>query len=61
MSPWELKQIFLMVDSNGNGQVDAHEWRNFHDMFIIKFSAADKDKDIQLVEAEFENSFKDLG
>jgi len=30
-------------------------------MFIIKFSAADKDKDIQLVEAEFENSFKDLG
>lgn len=54
MSPWELKQIFLMVDSNGNGQVDAHEWRNFHDMFIIKFTAADKDKDIQLVEAEFE-------
>lgn len=33
-----------MIDINGNGQVDQHEWRNFHDMFIVKFQAADTNK-----------------
>ena len=28
-----------MVDNNSNGQIDTQEWRNFHDMFIVKFSA----------------------
>jgi hypothetical protein len=42
-----------MVDSNGNGQVDAHEWRNFHDMFIKTFSAADVTKDLHLSPTEF--------
>jgi len=49
-----------MCDSNGNGQIDVHEWRNFHDMFIIKFAAADKDGDLVLVIAEFTASFADL-
>jgi hypothetical protein len=44
MSPWELRQLFLMSDSNGNGQIDVHEWRIFHDMFITKFITADTDK-----------------
>lgn len=60
MSPWELRQLFLMVDTNGNGQVDAHEWRNFHDMFITKFAQADKDQDLLLKEKEFTDSFSDL-
>ena len=45
-----------MVDTNGNGQVDAHEWRNFHDMFITKFTLADKDQDLLLSEKEFTES-----
>lgn len=53
MSPWELKQLFLMADSNGNGQIDAHEWRNFHDMFIVIFNQADLDKDLHVNAAEF--------
>lgn len=53
MSPWELTNLFLMIDINGNGQIDVNEWRNFRTMFIEKFEAADKDNNLLLNEDEF--------
>lgn len=49
-----------MIDISGNGQIDTNEWRNFHTMFITKFSAADSDKNLLLEEKEFIQSFEDM-
>ena len=49
-----------MVDTSGNGSVDGNEWRNFHDMFIAKFTASDKNSDLYLNKDELINSFADM-
>lgn len=48
MSTFEIKQLFVTIDSNKDNIIDDKEWSDFYELYIAEFENFDADTNFSL-------------